>query len=82
MEKAIIRQKRLQDLLQNSQVAIVANPYLLALDNNPSIDFMFQDLRKSHKETVVPKEVIEKRKENNLRRISRVQLSKVLNRNL
>ena len=31
---------------------------------------------------MVPQEVIEKRKENDLRRMSRVQLSKVLNRNL
>ena len=63
-------------------MAVVANPYLVNLEQQPSIDFMFQSLRKFHKDTVVPAEVIEKRKENNLRRISRVQLSKVLNRNL
>jgi len=55
---------------------------LVALDNQPKLDFMFHDLRRFRKDTVVPQEVIEKRKENDLRRMSRVQLSKVLNRNL
>lgn len=77
-----MRQKNLQKMLSNSLVAVVANPYLVSLDGMASVDFVFHDIKKQREKTHVPHEVIEKRKENNLRRLSRVQLSKVLNRNL
>ena len=69
-------------MLNDSQVAVIANPYLVALDGCANIDFVYHDLRKVREVTHVPKEVAERRKENNLRRLSTVQLSKVLNRKL
>ena len=69
-------------MLNDSQVAVIANPYLVALDGCANIDFVYHDLRKVREDTHVPKEVAERRKENNLRRLSTVQLSKVLNRKL
>ena len=82
LQKSIIRQKNLQAMLNDSQVAVIANPYLVALDGCANIDFVYHDLRKVREDTHVPKEVAERRKENNLRRLSTVQLSKVLNRKL
>ena len=32
IQKAVMRQKNLQTMLKDSQVAVVSNPYLVALD--------------------------------------------------
>lgn len=63
-------------------MAIVANPYLVSLDGQASVDFVLSDIRKQKLQKKIPQEVINRRKESNLRRLSRIQLSKVLNRNL
>ena len=44
-QKAVLRQKNLQETLKNSTVAIVANPYLMSLDGQASIDFVLSDIR-------------------------------------
>ena len=77
-----IRTSNLQKILNNSHVAVVSNPYLLSLDGQASIDFIWKDLRKTEEKTIVPEEVIIKRKENNLRSLSQAELSKILNHNL
>ena len=82
MEKAIMRQKNLAQLMKDSQVTVVANPYLVAMNGQASIDFVWTDLKSTKKKVIVPSEVIERRRENNMRRLSRIQLSKVLNKNL
>ena len=82
IQKSILRQKNLQKILNNSHVAVVSNPYLLSLDGQASIDFIWKDLRKTEEKTIVPEEVIIKRKENNLRSLSQAELSKILNHNL
>ena len=67
-------------MMSTSQVCLVTNPYLVALDGLPSIDFIFNDIRNKGKGNGVPKELKQFRKESNLRRLGRLELSAVMNR--
>ena len=67
-------------MMSNSQVCVVSNPYLVALDGLPSIDFIYDDIRTKKKGNGVPIELKKFRKESNLRRLGRLELSAVMNR--
>ena len=67
-------------MLTNSQVCVVSNPYLVSLDELPNVEFIFDDLRQNVRKKGVPEELKKFRKENNLRRLTRTELSAVLNR--
>ena len=67
--------------MASSQVCIVSNPYLVSLDGLPNIDFILDDLRKTKgKKTGVPNNLKKFRREGNLRRLTRIELSAVLNK--
>ena len=66
--------------MANSQVCIVSNPYLVSMDGLPNIDFIFDDLRKSKRYSGIPKHLRQARKENNMRRLTRLELTEVLNK--
>jgi len=80
IQKSLLRQRNLQELMKDSQVCIVANPYLVALDGLPNIDFIYKDIKRNKVSQGIPDELKKFRKESNLRRLSRIELSAVLNR--
>ena len=67
--------------MANSQVCIVSNPYLVSLDCLPNVDFILSDLRKQTQKSGVPSSLKQFRRESNLRRLTRIELSAVLNKN-
>ena len=66
--------------MANSQVCIVSNPYLVSLDGLPNIDFVLDDLRKTNRKMDIPNNLRKFRREGNLRRLTRIELSAVLNK--
>lgn len=66
----------------NSQICIISNPYLVSLDGLPHCDIITDELRKnSKKPTAVPQSVKQFRKETNLRKLTQIELTKIMNRN-
>lgn len=57
LEKSLLRQRNLQQMVQNSQVVVVSNPYLVSLDGLPSLEFVFDDIRKAKNKKGVPQAV-------------------------
>ena len=63
-----------------SQVCIVSNPYLVSLDCLPNIDFITDDLRKKARYSGVPKKLQQNRKQSNMKLLTKLELSEVMNR--
>ena len=68
--------------MANSQVCIISNPYLVSVDGLPNLDFLYHDLRKnvSNSNSTAPNDLKKQRRENNVRRLSKKQLSEHYNK--
>ena len=66
--------------MANSQVCIVSNPYLVSVDCLPNLDFVYHDLRKNVSNSTAPNNLKKQRKENNVRKLSKKQLSEHYNK--
>lgn len=66
--------------MAKSQVCIVSNPYLVSLDGLPNVDIVLDDQRKNLRRSGITKNLKQARKESNLRRLTRIELTEVLNK--